>query len=210
MQERETIHTAIEMLDRYYLHMSQVLDLKSFRKKFMHPRLAIEHQVTCLLISSKLIEIDDNIILLIHLRQYVARQLERKKERDMSLMPSIEAVFECERRICEHFQWNFNFVLPIHFLRMLLAQGVVYTNELKPYEENLPEEDYQILVQELTRAISAEALSLCDILTTKGQSNLRERQPSEIAASIIYFARKNILEADDISKLIKVPCIWPE
>ena len=41
MQERETIHTAIEMLDRYYMHMSQVLDLSAFRKEFMHPRIAI-------------------------------------------------------------------------------------------------------------------------------------------------------------------------
>ena len=68
MQERETIHTAIEMLDRYYMHMSQVLSLAEFRKQFMHPRIAIQHQVTCLLIASKLIEIDYNIVLILHLR----------------------------------------------------------------------------------------------------------------------------------------------
>jgi hypothetical protein len=64
MQERETIHTAIEVLDRFYLQKSQKLDLATFRKRLMHPKRAIEHQVTCLLIASKLIEIDDNIILL--------------------------------------------------------------------------------------------------------------------------------------------------
>lgn len=73
MQERETIHMAIELLDRFYLHKSQVLDMNTFRRRLMHPKRAIEHQVTCLLIASKLIEIDDNIILLQHLRQYVAR-----------------------------------------------------------------------------------------------------------------------------------------
>ena len=64
MQERETIHMAIELLDRFYLHKSQVLDMNTFRRRLMHPKRAIEHQVTCLLIASKLIEIDDNIILL--------------------------------------------------------------------------------------------------------------------------------------------------
>ena len=126
------------------------------------------------------------------------------------MVPSTESIIECERRICMHFKWNLNFVLPINFVRMILTQGVIYTSELKPYEKNLPDEDYKVLREELARAISAEALSLCDILMTKGSCSLREKYPSEIAASIIYFARKNILQADDISKLVRVPCIWPE
>jgi len=128
----------------------------------------------------------------------------------MNLVPSFDGVVECERRICQHFEWDFNFVLPINFVRMHLAQGVIFSNELKPYEMHLSEEDYFLLRQELSRAISAEALSLCDILTTKGSCFLREREPSEIAASIIYFARKNILQSEEIHKLVKVPSIWPD
>ena len=73
MQERETIHTAIELIDRYYLIMSKEVPLKEFRRQFMHPRQAILHQVTCLLIASKLVEIDDNIVKIEKLRTYVIK-----------------------------------------------------------------------------------------------------------------------------------------
>lgn len=129
---------------------------------------------------------------------------------DLNLVPSFDCVVECERRLYQHFEWDLNFVLPIHFVRMLLAQGVIFTNELRPYEMHLSEEDYLLLRQELSRAISAEALSLCDILTTKGSCFLRGREPNEISASIIYFARKNILQSEEIHKLVKVPSIWPD
>ena len=116
----------------------------------------------------------------------------------MSMVPTFDAVIECERRICEYFKWNLNFVLPINFVRMILTQGVIYSSELKPYEQNLTKDDYLVLTEELARAVSAEALSLCDILVTKGSINLREKHPGEIAASVLFFARKNILEAEDI------------
>ena len=45
---------------------------------------------------------------------------------------------------------------------------------------------------------------------TKGSHLLRNIEASIIAASIIYFARKNILQSDEIIKLVKVPCIWPQ
>ena len=114
------------------------------------------------------------------------------------MVPSFDAVVECERRICEHFKWDLNFVLPINFVRIILTQGVIYTSELKPYEHNLNKDDYEVLTEELARAVSAEALSLCDILVTKGSCNLREKHPSEVAASILFFARKNILESENI------------
>ena len=72
-QERETIHLAIELIDRYYMNHSQRLHLSDFRGLFMHPRLAIEYQVTCLLIASKLVEMDDNIVEIEVLRHYVSR-----------------------------------------------------------------------------------------------------------------------------------------
>ena len=61
----------------------------------------------------------------------------------------------------------------------------------------------------MSRAFSAEALALCDMLILKGSVHLREKDPSDIAASIVYYARKNILESEEISKLVKVPCLWP-
>ena len=75
VQDRETIHLAIELIDRYYLCMSQCLGLAKFRRNFMHPKLAIENQVTCLLIASKYNEMDNNIVRIEHLRKYISRQL---------------------------------------------------------------------------------------------------------------------------------------
>lgn len=117
---------------------------------------------------------------------------------------------ECERTILNHFRWNLNFVLPINFVRLHLAQGILFSNELKPYKDKLPLDDYNLLKQELSRALTSEALSLSDIISAKGACFLRETDPSNIAASIIYFARKNILLSEEVSKLVKVPSLWPE
>ena len=63
----------------------------------------------------------------------------------MSLVPSYEAVIDCERRVLEQFSWNFNFILPVVFLRAFLAQGILFTSELKPYQERLESKDYVTL-----------------------------------------------------------------
>ena len=42
-QARETIHTAIEMIDQYYLTLSQEMTSKAFKVKFMHPAAVILH-----------------------------------------------------------------------------------------------------------------------------------------------------------------------
>ena len=110
----------------------------------------------------------------------------------------------------EHFEWDLNFIQPVAFLRMLLVSGILFSSEIKPYEKDLSQNDYLTLKTELSRAISAEALALCDMLILKGSVLLREKDPSDIAASIVYFARKNILESEEISKLVQVPSLWPQ
>ena len=67
MQARETIHIAIELVDRYYLKNSQSMSMSDFKAELMHPRLVILHQVVCVLIASKLNECDDNITVMNHL-----------------------------------------------------------------------------------------------------------------------------------------------
>ena len=125
-------------------------------------------------------------------------------------MPTFDAVVECERRILEYFGWDLNFILPVAFVRLFLAQGILFSTELKPYKYHLSKQDYLSLKNELSRAISAEALALCDMLIIKGSARLREKNPSDIAASIVYFARKNILESEEIARLVRVPNLWPE
>ena len=88
----------------------------------MHPKMFIEHQVTCLLIASKLIEFDNNIVLISHLREYIAKQLEKNSKRlSSTLVPSFDAIIECERRMMLHFDWDLNFILPCDFVRLFLA-----------------------------------------------------------------------------------------
>lgn len=70
-QARETIHIAIEIIDQYYLRMSQITPSDEYKEKFMHPRQVIMHQVTSLLLASKYDEVDDNITAIRDLRLYV-------------------------------------------------------------------------------------------------------------------------------------------
>jgi len=52
------------------------------------------------------------------------------------------------------------------------------------------------LKAEWSRSITTEALSISDLIVSKGNISYRNESSSDIAASIIYLARKNILEAD--------------
>lgn len=70
-QARETIHIAIEIIDQYYLRMSQNIPIQNFKDNFMRPRLVILHQVTTLLVASKYDEVDDNITSIKDLRSYI-------------------------------------------------------------------------------------------------------------------------------------------
>lgn len=42
-QARETIHIAIEIIDHYYLEMSQQMAVKTFKTKLLHPGAVILH-----------------------------------------------------------------------------------------------------------------------------------------------------------------------
>ena len=133
-QARETIHIAIEIIDQYYLRMSQSLPIQDFKDNFMHPRQVILHQVTTLLVASKYDEVDDNITSIKDLRSYVSFQLEQLGKRDLSLIPTFDQIVACEGRILSAFDWNFKFMLPLHFIRLHLANGILFSNELKVYE----------------------------------------------------------------------------
>ena len=211
MQARETIHIAIELIDRYYLGKSQTLSLDDYKQQLIGPKQVILHQLVCLMVASKLNECDDNITVMIHLIQYIKNQVSRMSSSDKShLVPNFEEVVECERALLKHFDWNLNFLLPIHFVRIHLAHGILFSYELRPYAEKLPAEDYDLLKQELSLALTSEALNLSDIIAAKGAVFLRKSDPSSIAAAILYFARKNILQSDEVSKLVRVPSLWPQ
>ena len=61
------------------------------------------------------------------------------------------------------------------------------------------------LKAEWSRNITTESLSLSDLIISKGNVTYRNESSSDIAASIVYLARKNILEADSPTGKPRVP-----
>ena len=51
---------------------------------------------------------------------------------------------------------------------------------------------------------------MSDLLISKGACFLRQEWSSDIAAAILYFARKNVLFSEKTEKLVKVPSLWPD
>ena len=152
--------------------------------------------MTSLLLASKYDEVDDNITTIRDLRSYVQSQLLLLGKRDPSLVPTYKQIVECEGHMLASFEWDLTFMLPLHFLRLLLANGILFSNELKSYEKQLNTEDMAQLKQELTRALAMEAMSLSDLIMLKAPVLLRQEKASDIAAAILYFARNHILFSD--------------
>lgn len=46
-----------------------------------------------------------------------------------SYIPTFEQVVECERQIMQHFNWDLMMIIPTHFVRCFLANGVIFDNE---------------------------------------------------------------------------------
>ena len=92
--------------------------------------------------ASKYEEIDYNLVRIIFLRAYIRNQLYLAKADAKELTPTDDDIIECERSILAHFNYNIGFVLPIHFVRNILANGVVFSNELSSIEANLEPEEF--------------------------------------------------------------------
>jgi hypothetical protein len=72
------------------------------------------------LIASKLDEIDDRLVFVSDVQKYF------KTTKYLKVMPSWSDVVETERHLMSFFDWNISFPLPIHFLEMFLAQGILF------------------------------------------------------------------------------------
>ena len=82
-------------------------------------------------------------------------------------------------------------------MRAFLANGVLFTNEFRDMiAAGKSEMEIIRLKAEWSRSITTEALSISDLIVSKGNVSHRSELSSDIAASIIYLARKNILVAD--------------
>jgi hypothetical protein len=75
---------------------------------------------TCFLIASKLDEIDDKLVFVSDVQSYY------KTTKYAKVMPMWSDVVETERHIMGFFDWAIGFPLPIHFVEMFLAQGILF------------------------------------------------------------------------------------
>ena len=125
------------------------------------------------------------------------------------MIPTYNQIVECERKLLYFFKWDLKFILPLHMVRAFLSNGVLFTNEFAELVANKPEHEVQRMKAEWSRTITTESLSISDLIVSKGNVTYRSEWSSDIAASIIYLARKNILEADSPTGRPRVPHVWP-
>lgn len=85
------------------------------------------YQLTCVLLAAKYDELDENIPLIRDLQRHYGRLLTGAGASDHT--PTFEEVIECERNLMRFFNWNLMFVTPTHFVKTLLANGVVFEND---------------------------------------------------------------------------------
>ena len=88
------------------------------------PKNIVLYQLTCVLIASKYDELDERIPLICYLIRHYSRSLT-----DSEIPPTLEEVVEAERLLMNFFKWDLMILIPTHFVKSLLANGVVFENE---------------------------------------------------------------------------------
>lgn len=118
-QRLKTMHVAIEIMDRFFLDKkSQSLaDIKEMESRIVNVVL-----VTCFLIASKYDEIDDQLVFINDVQKYHFKHA-------IPNSPTWTEVVETERMLMNFFGWDLGFVLPVHFVEMFIANGVLFENE---------------------------------------------------------------------------------
>ena len=70
------------------------------------------------------------------------------------------------------YNWNIKFVLPIHFLRTFLANGVLFTNEFREMKDK-SQDELAMLKKAWSRKITSEALGIADMIIQNGNVSQR-------------------------------------
>ena len=116
-QQDDINHFAVELLDRLFLSKAEAISEVSDKNLTLF-------QLTCFLLSSKHDELDENIPQIKDLSRFFVRVLPSTRN-----PPSFDEVVECEREVLMYFNWDLMILIPAHFVRILLANGVVFENE---------------------------------------------------------------------------------
>jgi hypothetical protein len=79
--------------------------------------------VACLVLASKFEEIDNNMLQ----TKYLIKLINTSPDYELPEgPPTKEDIYECERTLLYHFEWDLKLVLPLHFLMLFLSNGVLF------------------------------------------------------------------------------------
>lgn len=165
-QRLKTIHIAVELMDRYFLDQQCPTRIDSRKISIF--------LTTCFLIASKLDEIDDRLVFVNDVQKYY------KTTKYAQVMPTWGDVVETERHILKFFDWSISFPLPVHFLEMFLAQGVLFQSDSGCDAETLSLKCYKLLNETLHTRYSLK--------------NAEGWLPSQVATFIIFKTRDDMLD----------------
>ena len=76
------------------------------------------------MIASKYDELDENIPLISDLQRLISSSLPLNEH-----SPSFNEIVECERTVMKFFNWDLMMLLPVHFVKNMLSNGVIFENE---------------------------------------------------------------------------------
>lgn len=79
--------------------------------------------MACLVLASKYEEIDYNMLQTKHLLKLLNTSPDYELPEGP---PSREEIYDCERTLLFHFEWDLKLVLPLHFLMSFLSNGVLF------------------------------------------------------------------------------------
>ena len=144
---------------------------------------------TCFLIASKYDEIDDQLVFINDVQKYFSRTGSPNN-------PTWTEIVETERMLMKFYNWDLGFVLPIHYVEMFIANGVLFESE-------------DIQSSDKTKRMAARISEKCyDTLNEmiKSETCFKNQGYSgnQVASAIVYFSRKEVLG------LSKTRLIWPK
>ena len=190
-QRDKTLHIAIELVDRYFLDRKSQSD-KDIQS--MSPRVITVFVTTCFLIASKYDEIDDRLVFINDVQSYYKRLPGGPST--IGGAPTYTDIVECERLLLKFFEWDLGFVMPIHFIEMFLANGVLFESE---YNKNISK------TKQTAKKISARCYEILDeMIRQKDCFKNQGFSGNQVASMVVYTARQEVLN------LTRARHIWPK
>lgn len=111
------------------------------------------------------------------------------------MAPSWTDVVESERLIMTFLGWDLGWVLPLHYVEIFLANGVLFSGEPKTVPKS----------KETAQQLSKKSYSLLDEMISQNKSFKNQGySANQVASAVIYTSRKEVLGLNKSSQ------IWPK